>query len=146
MKLRTKPQTNHLLLFDNIKSFKPLLKPIPLTDTENLFKILNNRASKLTTIISKGFDDMMNDDFKLNCIINTNCCFSIFSNFGGGCNFGYLILDQTGSNVSADSDLVNEVLSESVFPSMIEMKEIIFKQRVRNFTSEFSFKNESFFK
>lgn len=142
MKLTIKNETNPLLLFDNIKNLKTLLKPIPITDTEKLFKILTDRADKLTTIISKGFDDMGNADFSLNCTINTNCCFSVFSNFGGGCNYGYLILDHTGSNVSKDSDLVNKVLSETVFPSIIEMKEIVFKQTVRNFTSEFSFKNE----
>ena len=81
MKLTIQTETNPLLIFDNIKNLKTLLKPIEIVDIEKLFNILNDRASKLTAIISKGFDDMNNNDFKLNCTIKTNCCFAICSSF-----------------------------------------------------------------
>ena len=142
MKLTIQTETNPLLIFDNIKNLKTLLKPIEIVDIEKLFNILNDRASKLTAIISKGFDDMNNNDFKLNCTIKTNCCFAICSSFWGGCNYGYLILDKDGSDVSFDTELKNEILSETIFPSKIQMKEIIFEQKIRNYSSIFSFKNE----
>ena len=136
-------QNNPLLIFDNIKNLKSLLKPIPVKDQEKLFVALNERAFKLYTIIANGFEDYPDANFKINCEIRTNSCFSIFVSFGYGLNYGLYVYDNDNCIVDFDDDERAKVLSDYIFPHKIEMKEIIFNAQIGSFTSKFNFNNES---
>lgn len=132
--------TDHLLAFNNIKNLKSLLKPIPTKVAWKMHKIFNERAFQLNEIISKGFNDFENDDFELHCFINTNSPFQIYAEYGGGCQYGVHIIDEQGSSLCEESEI--EVLSGYKFPINIEITAIVFKQKIGDFSSLFSFKND----
>ena len=136
-------QNNPLLVFDNIKNLKTLLKPIPVKSQEKLLLALNERALKLYKTICNGFEDYPEANFKINCEIRTNSCFSIFVTFGYGLNYGLYIYDDKNCIINFNDDDKAKVLSDYIFPHKIEMKEIIFNAQIGSFTSKFNFNNES---
>lgn len=138
MRINITKETDVLKILD-ISSFKKVLKPIKVTNTEKFLDCLIERASLLCSCLGRNFTLEDHEHIDLHCEITANVPFVFSAHIGNGANCWITAEKECGESLQEHRDKKELLgyLESIILPNQIVFKTLKLNQRIRNCKSSF---------